>query len=460
MVLPAPQEVTTQQTTTITQMNSKSKDTMKTNYLTLSAALMIAATMVSCSKMETISPAADVKENDTISIDFTCQSADTKTEYNGDKIFWSAGDTIKFYQAYYTTADATKLSLQGANGKVSKAAEKYSVTINFNEPAKFPAQYFAICPAFALTSYTAQDGNIEQVVCKLNSTQTPAKDNFDPKADLLLSEKLVAETEKITSFSLGFQRLVALARMQLTNIPSESNVAKVTFSAAQNGSDIHLAGQRYFNLADGSADSYKTYANGIAMKCSDLALSQNMTAHFCCYPFELGAGDSFTVRVNTEDGRYYTRTVTLPEGRDLILEQGHATNFTVNMAESFFRATATPKTTSATASAVTLSFYGNKVSKVQRAFFTAESLAALSEDEYETKAFAKPSSYSSTLYTALTDTQVEKLNTNGSIGVSYTTIASGVTLEPGKDYVVMVKGFSTTGATKFMYFKVTTPAYE
>jgi len=428
----------------------------KSHILAHTAILALAASMISC--VEAIDrPANDrpVDDEKLLQIEFNCSSAETKTAYNGKEIWWNAGDSLRFFQLYYKTADATSQSIGYVQRKVSEATATYSTTINYTTPAKYPADYLAVYPDKAYKSLHTASGStsIDLVRLSLSANQVPTTTSFDPHADLLLSEHIVSEDAKVTSFNLRFKRLVALGKMNLTNIPSESNVRTVKFSATKGGQDVHLTGDKLFRLNDGTVFSEKTYSTTIAMNYSGLNQSSSMTANFCCYPFELAEGDSFTVTVFTDDDRYYIKEVTIPEGRDLIFERGHGTDFTVNMNTSFLRATIEPSTTS-----FKVNYYGNMVSKVTISILKASAIASISEDEYETKVFSKPSTYGSTLYSAMTATNLAKINDEGAIALRYSVIASNTPIEADTEYVVMIKGTSTTGATKFMYFKTKTDA--
>ena len=55
-----------------------------------------------------------------------------------------------------------------------------------------------------------------------------------------------------------------------------------------------------------------------------------MTAYFTCFPFEVAAGETFTVTVTTAS-KIFTKTVTVQEGRTLAFAAGDSSTFAVDM---------------------------------------------------------------------------------------------------------------------------------
>lgn len=65
-----------------------------------------------------------------------------------------------------------------------------------------------------------------------------------------------------------------------------------------------------------------------------------MTAYFTCFPFEVAAGETFTVTVTTAS-KIFTKTVTVQEGRALAFAAGDSSTFAVDMTGAAEEATET-----------------------------------------------------------------------------------------------------------------------
>lgn len=77
---------------------------------------------------------------------------------------------------------------------------------------------------------------------------------------------------------------------------------------------------------------------------SEMNLTANgatgMTAYFTCFPFEVAAGETFTVTVTTAS-KIFTKTVTVQEGRPLAFAAGDSSTFAVDMTDAAEEATET-----------------------------------------------------------------------------------------------------------------------
>ena len=311
---------------------------MKKNSLTLPFAALIlcaAFSLTSCNDIER--PA--VSDNGTISVTFEQvdpelpASADeaTRTAYHEKSIWWSVGDTVSFYQ-YATLSGAKKLT----SSRYRVAAEREllpAITVAFTEPdAETDAYYFSFFPKLAYGSYSTSSGNV-RVRLTTPSKQKPTATKYDPNADLLISDylsNLVQEGGKY-SFKYSYYRQVAFGKMQIINLPSASKIDSIEFSAIHDEANVTLAGSKWYDFTTQGPTSVSSHEYKLKLDYSEQNISGDMTAHFCCYPFELDADDSFTVKVTTGAGEVFTKKVTLSALQSLNFETGHATRFTVDM---------------------------------------------------------------------------------------------------------------------------------
>lgn len=414
--------------------------------LTAAASIIAAMTTASCTKE--MKP--DTEK--TIDLSFTLEMAeDTKTLYHDNTIWWDAEDSVGIIQHFYKTADATARSYAKKSIKITQPSSTFTASYTFAAPAKYPAEYYAVYPSKALKAYVTGD-IYRWVNIYLTPNQYPSADSFDGDADLMISENIHATSAQVTSFNLRFARIVALGKMNLKGIPGESPVTKVTFSAVHDGTAVRLGGQAYYDTETAERTGWYKSESSIALNYTDAAVSENFMAHFCTYPFSLDGGDSFKVTVNTADGRTYIKDAVIPEDGGLIFERNRATRFTANMSDTWLSASVS----SSASNKITIWYYGGGYSKICKAIFKAESLAGLSEDQYQT-AYSNAKSYGSTLY-ALTADNLTSIETNGKLGLNSTSIASGVSVEADTEYVVMIGAYNAANEFVFRYYKVKTPA--
>ena len=295
--------------------------------LTLGAAIAF----ISCNKLESELPSDD----GTITIEFQQVDPDsaTRTEFHGKTIRWSAGDKVRFLQ--YATVNNSKKCVSTYYILPSAQDVLPAISIsNFNSPdAGTNSYYFSVFPYASFSSYSTSNGH---VIAKINTpdTQTPTATGFDPAADLLISnyaENLTPISQGKYSVQLSYYRQVALGKMRLVNLPSESDIKTVEFSATHGESNVTLAGTTWYDFTTQAPSSVSSRKYKISLDYSGQNISGDMTAFFCCYPFELVPDDSFTVTVHTQDGEVFTRKATIPANKTLAFEADHGTQFTVDM---------------------------------------------------------------------------------------------------------------------------------
>ncbi|MBQ6175945.1 MAG: hypothetical protein IJK29_01970 [Bacteroidales bacterium] len=411
---------------------------MKTKLFThCSAALAmgVAIAFASCNKIESELPVDD----GTITIEFQQVDPDsvaegaTRTEFHEKTIWWSKGDKVRLFQ--YASVNGT-MKCVTTSTTLSSAKELLSVSVgSFNTPDEgTDSYYFAIFPYASYSSYNLLDGH---AVAKINTpdTQTPTATSFDPAADLLISnypENLTKNSEGKYIVKLSYYRQVALGKMHLKNLPSESEIASVEFSAEHDGAAVTLAGSKWYDFTTQAPYSVTSRKYNLILDYSTQEIAGDMTAYFCCYPFELDADDTFTVKVVTKAGEVFTRKVTLPASRTLSFEPDRGTQFTVDMS------TATKTVNWFTVNEYSSSSSTKTTNKIYYTFKTSAKnvvsgkFMAVSEEVFA--GITDIGAYLDEKGTSISDASIESINSSGT---SYITNTSKLTGDSW--YVVMCK---------------------
>lgn len=303
---------------------------MKTIFKPILAAAVCASLFTACSKDDTISdPENGRKVTMTVTASSELETAsDTRTVYDPltGKVSWS--ETGEYLQVF-ETAGTTTVTATSQEGVVTGGTAKFAVT--FPENTNTSLVYNAVYPASAWVTSNNTDVTNMKVITP--ATQQPTATSFDPNADLLIAKPISSATQP-SELSMSFARAVAIGKMTVKNLNSEENVIGIKFTAA----DKKVTGRSYVDMTAGTVKEYGytgNFADNVTLNySSDLGLKANgttgMTAYFTCFPFEVAAGETFTVTVTTAS-KIFTKTVTVQEGRPLAFAAGNSSTFAVNM---------------------------------------------------------------------------------------------------------------------------------
>lgn len=307
---------------------------MKKAQVLFGIAAIAAVSLVSCQQE------GSIKTQESQMIDIVINagpSAMTKTVLQEDgSVLWGEGENLIVFQ----TVGSTTTTAVSSDGETSDGGQTMTFGVSFAENTEATSfTYNAVYPASAWTAVGDEaNTNVAALKTIFPATQKPTATSFDAAADLLIAKTLATEVQP-SSLSLSFQRMVAVGKMTINNLASESNVKEIVFAAMngeENANQPILAGRNRYNLTEGSAEyGYNSPVNAITMDYAGQTIAANgMTAYFTCCPFELGEGDSFKVTVSTEDGKIYSKTFTLAAGKSLAFKAGRASKFSVNMANA------------------------------------------------------------------------------------------------------------------------------
>lgn len=283
---------------------------MKTFFKSILAVAVCASLFVACSKDDTVSdPSNGRKVTMTVTASSELESASgSRTTYDPltGKISWN--ETGEYLQVFETAASKTTYA-NSQEGTVSDGTAKFAVS--FPENTNTPLVYNAVYPASAwITSNNTDITNMKVVT---RTSQQP------------------------TELQMSFGRAVAIGKMTVKNLASAESVLGVKFTAP----DKKVTGRSYVDMTAGTIKEYgyiNNFADNVTLNySSEMNITANseagMTAYFTCFPFEVAAGETFTVTVTTAT-KIFTKTVTVQEGRALAFAAGDSSTFAVDMTDA------------------------------------------------------------------------------------------------------------------------------
>lgn len=303
---------------------------MKTFFKSILAVAVCASLFTACSKDDTVSdPSNGRKVTMTVSASSELESASgSRTTYDPltGKVSWNA--TGEFLQVLETAASTTVFATS-QEGVISGDIAKFAVTFPANENT--PLVYNAVYPASAWV--TSSNTDITNMKVITPTVQQPTATSFDSNTDLLIAKSISVESQP-TELQMSFGRAVAIGKMTVKNLASAESVLGVKFTAP----DKKVTGRSYVDMTAGTIKEYgyiNNFADNVTLNySSEMNITANseagMTAYFTCFPFEVAAGETFTVTVTTAS-KIFTKTVTVQEGRTLAFAAGDSSTFAVDM---------------------------------------------------------------------------------------------------------------------------------
>ena len=254
----------------------------------------------------------------------TAEVDETRTaiDETNKTVKWSAGDQLKVIENSATYRTTTAINIDG-DGKAT-------FTVAF--PANTSATSFTYNAIFPATAVTEDDGdkiNNAKVKVTVKDQQMATATSFDPTADVLVSKHIETEAQP-TELNMQFKRLVALGKMTLNNLPSDAMIERVIFTAAEGKG---LAGRNYVDATTGEVSQYCYYGKSNTLTISYDEPISTRDIYFTCNPFEMEAGETFTVKAVCGN-KSYTRKVEIPADRTLKFIEGNLGTFSVDMANA------------------------------------------------------------------------------------------------------------------------------
>ena len=260
-------------------------------------------------------------EQVTIKIEAEADETRTILDIEAQMTLWQEGDKIMVIEngTRYTPSKEALLSDNGrALFEATFATDTTTDTYTYD--AIYPAERVSFDGGVSSTS----------VMVMLATEQHPTATSFDPKADILLAERITCK-EQPSLLNMRFKRLVAMGELSLSNMPDGCCIKDVTLRMDDN---VVLAGYNRINCAEGEVTEYGCDRESFVLKLIyDTPIEASAPIYFTCNPVTLIEGETFTVEVTTTDGAIYKRSVTIPENRTLEFKQGDLNRFSVDMSD-------------------------------------------------------------------------------------------------------------------------------
>ena len=309
-------ELTMAMMTALILVKSKMLQSMKriiSNVMLIAAA---ATAFFSCQKQESLAPEKTQDVVLTFSSEKPSFTDETKTEWTGTTVQWSAGDKISIA---YTVDGEWMGAINSQTGVVmgtklykSKALQsagekaKFDVSTSFNIDATGTHVFYGVYPAPSSTDFpNAPVANLE-----IPSAQTPKEDSFDGAADIMTGVSVGEFTARPAAeevISMVWTRLVAHANITLTalkDVTAGEKVSSITLTAQ---ADANLVGKQKVNILTNEFENNDATSNVLKINGANLSVdSGNIEFWACVLPETITA---LTVVVDT-DKATYTREIT------------------------------------------------------------------------------------------------------------------------------------------------------
>lgn len=299
---------------------------MKTTKFLLGALAAFSFAGISCQREEPIveQPPEEVHMTLIASSDDETRSI---LQPDGQTVLWGANEQLHVFETIYGPEAPSTIQRASSIGTSSDGGVTMSFGVSF--PTNVTGTSYVYNAVYPNSAYVSGNDNKDPTNLRVitPSTQKATATSFDGDADLLIA-KQVTETSQPSSITLGFKRMLVVGKMTLNNIASEANVKSVKFSSPNK----KITGRSTMNLTTGEAIEYGYNSEDyVEVTYEDNIPANGLTVFFTCFPFQIAAGESFTVEVKTKDQKVFTRTVTIPSGRSLAFALGENTKFSVDM---------------------------------------------------------------------------------------------------------------------------------
>lgn len=281
----------------------------------------MAALLASCNKQEEVF----VPEDKTVEMTIVASSDETKTVLGGNgTVTWSdSGEQLAVIEAAVSDSKSETAKVTSENGVTTDEGATMTFGVSLSTKTADSFGYYALYPNSA---YVDKPTDLAQVKVNLVSTQAPTKSSFGPSADVLVAKPVTGLKKQPTELNLQFARVIAVGKMTIKDLNTAENVKKVTFTAANKA----VTGRSYIDFTTAAGGGIYGGVDNVVLDYSGKTIAANgMDAYFTCWPFELTAGETFSVVVETEN-YIFRKNITLAEGKSLTFKVGRASAFNVS----------------------------------------------------------------------------------------------------------------------------------
>lgn len=307
---------------------------MKKSIILAGAVIALSFAAISCEK-EAVNNFPDTSGKVHMTI-IASGDAGTKTvlQSDGKTVLWDNEEQLAVLEVIEGAEGTTTSYAASSDGVSEDEGTTMTFGVDFNKNFTGTSYtYYALYPNSSYVTNNNTDPEVFKVITP--TTQKATATSYDGDADLLISRPVTKTTQQ-TNLNLAFKRMVVVGKMTLTNVDTDGYVKSVKFSSV----DKVITGKSKLDLTTGEVVEYGYDGVGnkvdyveITYAANDIP-ANNLTVYFTCLPFEINAGEKFTVTLTTKDDLTFTREVTIPEGRKLSFAVGKNTKFSVDMSEA------------------------------------------------------------------------------------------------------------------------------
>lgn len=311
-------------------MKSKMLQGMKKIFSRVMLVAAAAMTFFACQKPEVIVPEFEEVNGLAFSSDKPSFDDETKTQWTGESIQWSAGDKIRVAytcDGVWQNADGTSESSEESGSKTAKIYESKAITeagstAFFSVPGYFKGtaegvyEFYGIYP-----SSLVSDPDIKyapSVTITIPTTQTPTASSFDSAADVMASKsqsyvgipKVGENNENNGPISLKWERLVAHGHFTIKNlaVEGEEDIQTITLTANA-GADMVGTHYLYLDTYNVVKPNSNAAPNSITINSRNLSIDSEGKVTFWA-SFLPCTWTSIDIKVET-DKASYTRKIDL-----------------------------------------------------------------------------------------------------------------------------------------------------
>lgn len=289
-----------------------------------------------CAKQEEMTESTEPKPEYTgemidISVDMSMSSVTKaymdKLDGTSYPFRWSeSGESVMLLERASLVGSDIYTAIQNAASNsrysVSEDGASASFTFYLQELANGDAfEYRCISPSTCLTS-AGQEG----MKLDIPSVQTPLADSPDPTAVLLWNTVTGYGSQPSSlTFAKGFSHPLAYVAVTVKNL--QLTAGETVSSVCLSFKDKAVTGALAMDWK-GDCDPTEESRSFVSLKTDNLNTESNFTVRFASIPFNLAAGDEFTINVITSTS---TLTRTVKVSSEMVFPEGELTSFGLDM---------------------------------------------------------------------------------------------------------------------------------
>ena len=215
--------------------------------------VLFAAAAMALTSCENEAMNEGIEANDTYTMTFVAGAPESRTSVDVDIVnktttfAWSEKEQVAFVQSRGSKANRVDSNKFEKSGETATFGATFSaindVTGNYNYIAVYPSSNYK-------SDDLAKDFENDKLRVEIPANQTLTANSFDPKADLMVSRPISAESNITTPQSLEFTRLAAIGRMNLKGVEVGENIEKIVFTIGD--ANTMLVGRHTIKFSDGT----------------------------------------------------------------------------------------------------------------------------------------------------------------------------------------------------------------